>query len=234
VERRPAIVVGFDSMIKTFAKTFHQRHRFDELRVDNWRAESGMLDAAQLADLRYRQRIFFWWALLKSAIRFPGTVVRVVTNAVLFAVDLDRLHAAPRRKMRMGHGCLVDRDTWLVNGANIELGNHVKVSTYSALIAGFEAKIRIGSYTLVGPGVFIVAANHGIAMTGVPIRDQPWQEKPVVIGDDVWLGANAVVLPGTSIGSGAVIGAGTVVSGDIPAGAIVYQERGSLVMRQRR
>ena len=135
--------------------------------------------------------------------------------------------------MRTGQGCLLDKDTWLVNGQNIELGHHVKVSAFSALIAGFEAKISIGSYALLGPGVFVVAANHGIAMNGVPIRDQPWKEKAVVVGEDVWIGANAVILPGSSIGAGAVIGAGTVVSGDIPAGVIVYHDRGSLVMRPR-
>jgi acetyltransferase-like isoleucine patch superfamily enzyme len=221
-------------MTRQFAKAFHKRLRFDELRLDKWRAESGMLDDAALVDLHRRERVFFWWALLRSTVRFPSTFVRMISNVLHFVVDLDRLHGDPRRKMHMGHGCVVDWDTWLVNGPNIELGNHVKVSTNSALIAGFEAKICIGSYTLVGPGVFIVAANHGIAMSGVPIRDQPWQEKSVVIGEDVWLGANAVVLPGTSIGAGAVIGAGTVVSGDIPAGAIVYHDRGALVTKQRR
>jgi acetyltransferase-like isoleucine patch superfamily enzyme len=192
-----------------------------------------MFEGTELADLRHRNRLFFWWRLLKTTVRFPATVVRLLSNLVLLLVDLERLHGAPRRKMRTGRGCVLDTETWLVNGSNIELGDFVKVSAFSALIAGFEAKIRIGNYTILGPGVSVVAANHGIAMNGVPIRYQPWNEKPVAIGDDVWVGANAVILPGTSIGAGAVIGAGTVVSGDIPAGAIVYHERGSLVMRQR-
>ena len=191
-----------------------------------------MLGSEELADLRHRERRFLWWRLVKATVRFPATVVRLLSNLVLLLVDLERLHGAPRRKMRMGRGCVLDRETWLVNGSNIELGNFVKVSAFSALIAGSEAKIRIGNHAILGPGVFVVAANHGISKTGVPIRYQPWKEKPVVIGDDVWVGANAVVLPGTSIGAGAVIGAGTVVSGDIPAGAIVYHDKGALAMRQ--
>jgi acetyltransferase-like isoleucine patch superfamily enzyme len=221
-------------MIRSFITRFQQRHRFDELRLDQWRAESGMLSDTEQADLARRRRIFFWWKLMWLAVRFPGTVVRMLSNGAMFLVDLDRLHGAPRSKMRMGRGCVVDRNTWLVNGQNIALGDHVKVSTFSALIAGFDAGISIGDYTLIGPGVFVVSANHGIAKNGIPIRDQPWKEKAVEIGEDVWIGANAVVLPGTTIGDGAVIGAGSVVSGAIPAGAIVHSDSGALVTRQRR
>ncbi|GJF14842.1 acetyltransferase [Mycolicibacterium cyprinidarum] len=192
-----------------------------------------MCDGEELVHLRRRERLFVFLGLLTGAVRFPVTTVRALSNLVWFLSDLERLHGAPRRKMRTGRGCVLDRDTWLVNGSNIELGDFVKVSAFSALIAGSEAKIRIGDHSILGPGVFVVAANHGIARNGVPIRYQPWKEKPVVIGDDVWIGANAVILPGSSIGAGAVVGAGTVISGDIPAGAIVYQETGPLVMRQR-
>lgn len=128
---------------------------------------------------------------------------------------------------------MLDKQTWLVNGANIELGDFVKVSAFSAIIAGTEAKIRIGNYAILGPGVFVVSANHGIEMNGVPVRYQEWKERPVTIEDDVWVGANAVILPGSTIGTGAIIGAGTVISGEVPAGAIVYQDKGALVVRKR-
>jgi acetyltransferase-like isoleucine patch superfamily enzyme len=220
--------------IKSIARAIDKRFKFAELRLDQWRAETGLLDSKELADLRRRERLFQTWRVVKQSVRFPLSASHFASNFFKFFLDQERLHGSPRRKMRTGRDCVVDRNTWLVNGHNIELRDHVKVSTYSALIAGFEAKITIGNYSLLGPGVFVVAANHGIAMTGVPIRDQPWAEKPVAIGDDVWVGANAVILPGTSIGAGAVIGAGSVVSGDIPAGAIVYHDRGSLVVRPRR
>ncbi|MGN7780842.1 acyltransferase [Mycolicibacterium sp. 22603] len=220
-------------MIRSFARTFHQRHRFDDLELDRWRAETSEATETDRFDLRHRERLFFWWAFAKGVVRFPMTVARSATNIWAFIADLERLHGAPRRAMRTGRGCVLDRATWLVNGSRIELGDYVKVSAFSALIAGFDARISIGNYTILGPGVFVVAANHGVAANGVPIRYQPWSERAVVIGDDVWIGANAVILPGTTIGSGAVIGAGTVVSGEVPAGAIVHQRRGSLVVRPR-
>jgi acetyltransferase-like isoleucine patch superfamily enzyme len=220
-------------VIRAFARSFHQRHRFDELDLDRWRADTNPDSGQDLPELHRRERLFFWWATAKGILRFPLTVIRSLTNVVTFVADLERLHGAPRRAMHTGRGCVLDRATWLVNGSRIELGDYVKVSAFSALIAGFDARITIGNYTILGPGVFVVAANHGIAANGVPIRYQAWSERPVVIGDDVWIGANAVILPGTTIGSGAVIGAGTVVSGVVPAGAVVHQQRGSLVIRQR-
>jgi acetyltransferase-like isoleucine patch superfamily enzyme len=50
-------------------------------------------------------------------------------------------------------------------------------------------------------------------------------ETPVVIGNDVWIGAGAVILRGTTIGDKAVIGAGSIVKGDVPAGCVYYQKR---------
>lgn len=218
----------------SWVRRFHQQQRFDELPQDRWRAEVGVLSAAELADLRRRGRIYFWWKALKGLVRFPAAITHYVINLSLFLADLERLHGAPRRELKMGTGCVLDRQTWLVNGSNIHLGNHVKVSAFSALIAGYDARIQIGNYSILGPGVFVVAANHGIAMDGAPIRYQTWSEREVIIGDDVWVGANAVILPGATIGSGSIIGAGTVVSGEIPAGFIAYQDKGSLVMRRRR
>lgn len=56
---------------------------------------------------------------------------------------------------------------------------------------------------------------------GGQINEQGWIAKPVIICDDVWVGANSVILPGITIGKGAVVGAGSVVTKDVPAYAIV-------------
>jgi acetyltransferase-like isoleucine patch superfamily enzyme len=221
-------------MIQSTIADFVQRYRFEQLGLDRWRAETGISSTGELHDLRRRERLFLVWRTLKGFARFPATSVRLITGLVSFVGDYDRLHGAPRKSMEMGRGCVVDRQTWLVNGSNIALGDFVKVSAFSSLIAGFEAKIYIGSYTICGPGVVIVAANHGNAVTDIPIRYQPWVEKSIFIGENVWVGSNAVILPGTSIGCGSIVGAGTVVTGDIPERAVVYRDKnGSLVIRSR-
>lgn len=78
--------------------------------------------------------------------------------------------------------------------------------------------VTIGANAMIGPGCTFVTASHAIdpteRMMGL------FDNKPITVGDNVWLGANVTVLPGVSIGDGAVVGAGSVVTKDIPAGVI--------------
>lgn len=82
-------------------------------------------------------------------------------------------------------------------------------------------EILIGKNCLIAQMVSMVASNHSLA-PDVPIARQLWRASPhsVHIGDDVWVGANATLLPGTRIGHGAVIAAGAVVRGNVPDGEI--------------
>ena len=79
--------------------------------------------------------------------------------------------------------------------------------------------IRFGDYVLLAPGVKVVPTNHAFESREIPIRHQGFMPSKggVVVGDDVWVGANAVLLDGTEIGRGAIIAAGAVVSGAVPA-----------------
>ncbi len=74
--------------------------------------------------------------------------------------------------------------------------------------------ITIGHCALIGPGCNIICTNH--VLDADERLKGGFCDKPVVIGDKTWLGANVTVLPGVSIGEGAVIGAGSVVTKDIP------------------
>lgn len=82
-------------------------------------------------------------------------------------------------------------------------------------------KVKIGSNVMVGPNVAITGANHNIEKADVPMINSGITVKGIIIEDDVWIGANAVVLDGTTIKRGAVIGAGCVVTKDIPEYAVV-------------
>jgi acetyltransferase-like isoleucine patch superfamily enzyme len=73
---------------------------------------------------------------------------------------------------------------------------------------------------MIAPNCAFYPHDHGMA-PGQPIRDQPLQTKgPIIIGDNVWVGAGVVVLGGVEIGEGAVIGAGSVVTTSIPGNAV--------------
>lgn len=98
------------------------------------------------------------------------------------------------------------------------LGDRVEINNW-AIVNG-TGGVVIGDDTLIGPGAKIISYQHQYA-PGTPIRAQPSQASPIRIGKDVWIGANAVVLAGVTIGDGAVVGAGAVVTRDVPAGAVV-------------
>jgi maltose O-acetyltransferase len=97
-------------------------------------------------------------------------------------------------------------------GVNIALGERVFFN-FNCVILDI-CPVTIGDFTLLGPGVQILAAMHPM---DAALRRRQEYGRPVTIGDDVWLGAGALVLPGVTIGSRTVIGAGSVVTRDVPA-----------------
>lgn len=107
-----------------------------------------------------------------------------------------------------------------VQGGNggVRLGDRVEINNFS--IVNGTGGVDIGADTLVGPGVRIISYQHRFA-GGATIRSQPVDAKPIRIGSDVWLGANAVILAGVTIGNGAVVAAGAVVREDVPDYAVV-------------
>lgn len=81
-------------------------------------------------------------------------------------------------------------------------------------------EITIGDDVMIGPKTVIWGRNHGI-LKGSPMKEQPHDKSSIIIGNDVWIGANTTILKGVNIGNGAVVGAGSVVTKDIPEYAIV-------------
>lgn len=81
-----------------------------------------------------------------------------------------------------------------------------------------QGTVTIGSNVMMGPDVLIYTTNHEFRNKDIPMQQQGYQpERPVSIGNDVWIGARVIILPGVTIGDGCVIGAGAVVTKDVPA-----------------
>ena len=99
-------------------------------------------------------------------------------------------------------------------GANIYLGTRVFFNFNCVVLDVCE--VRIGDYTLFGPGVQILTPLHPLDHE---LRRKQEFGKPIEIGSDVWVGGGALILAGVRIGSRAVIGAGSVVTRDVPEGA---------------
>ena len=97
-------------------------------------------------------------------------------------------------------------------GFNIVLGERVYMNFNCVILD--VCGVEIGARTLLGPAVQIYTAIHPLDFMA---RRTHEAGKPVRIGEDVWLGGGAIVLPGVSIGDRSVIGAGSVVTRDVPA-----------------
>ncbi|MDO7881025.1 acyltransferase [Salinibacterium soli] len=131
-----------------------------------------------------------------------------------------------RSGVTIGENSTIDRGAVLrASGVVRNLGTGITVGSRTAIgAANFlngAGGITIGDDCLLGPNVSVFSENHRSADPSVPIREQGEDREPVVIGDDVWIGAGSTVLAGVTIGSGAVIAAGAVVTRDVEPLTIV-------------
>lgn len=101
-------------------------------------------------------------------------------------------------------------------GHNIHIGRNFRMNFDCVLLD--SADITIGDDVMIGPRVQIITPNH--SMDPMRRRVMSTLASPVTIGNDVWVGAGAIILPGTRIGDGTVIAAGAVVRGDVPGGEV--------------
>ncbi len=107
--------------------------------------------------------------------------------------------------------------------ANISIGNDVFIGD-GASFAATRTTITIGDKVMFGPQVMIRGGNHNTSVLGAFMFDvkekRPEDDQPVVIEDDVWVGARATILKGVRIGRGAIVAAGAVVTRSIPPYAV--------------
>ena len=104
-----------------------------------------------------------------------------------------------------------------IEGANyIEIGNNVSINAFVHMWG--HGKITIGDDCLIASHVSINSVTHDAT---AKLYRNSIIEKEVFIGNDVWIGSHAIILPGLTIGNNAIIGAGALVNKDVPAGAVV-------------
>lgn len=118
---------------------------------------------------------------------------------------------------KVGENTNIHPTVFLREPHNIQIGHDCYFNHNTILTAGHgSGRIIIGNYVQTGPNVSFFVANHNYEDPNRPIKEQGYYEGDIVVEDDVWIGANAVITGGVTIGKGAVIGAGSVVTHDIP------------------
>ena len=120
---------------------------------------------------------------------------------------------------QVGEGCYIESpffSNW--GGHHVHLGHHVYANAGLTLVD--DTYIYIGDCVMMGPNVTLATAGHPIAPE---LRSKGLQYiLPVRIGNNCWLGAGVIVMPGVTIGDNSVIGAGSVVTKDIPANVVAF------------
>lgn len=124
-----------------------------------------------------------------------------------------RLDTPPYRRFSLGHRSVIESFCCVNNAVgDVLIGDHTRIGIHCTVIG----PVSIGSHVNLAQGIVVTALNHNFADPDRRIDEQGVSTQPVTIGDDVWIGANAVVLPGVTIGSHAVVAAGAVVTRDVP------------------
>lgn len=100
----------------------------------------------------------------------------------------------------------------------ITVGNNVSFNEYDWIDGNGE--IEIGDNVSIGPRVSIISFSHETEKLDIPIKKPPKQYKKVIIEDDVWIGARAIITYGVKVGTGSIIGAGSVVTKNVEPYAV--------------
>ncbi len=136
-----------------------------------------------------------------------GTIVGPYASLTAGMIEGQEILSDP--VVKIGDRCLIGRGSHIVGHWNIELGDDIQT----------------------GPYVYITDQNHSYVDPDEPIGSQIPTEAPVHIGSGSWLGANTVILPGTTIGEHVVVAAGAVVRGDVPDRCVVAGVPAKIVRR---
>ena len=143
-------------------------------------------------------------SLLRGIPSYEGILLRRLAYKLIFK--------------KIGEKCFFFQNIYVTHGFNIVAGDYFSVNNGVCLDG--RGGIVFGDYVMIGPNVFICPSNH-VLKAANPRLFLGHKLKKVVIGSNVWIGGNAVILPGVKIGDNSIVGAGSVVTKNVEESTIV-------------
>ncbi|GAA0182413.1 hypothetical protein SH2C18_47990 [Clostridium sediminicola] len=143
----------------------------------------------------------------------PNTEVDIGKGSRLYLGEKVRAHSGVKLRVRETAKLIVGKNT---------------AFNYGCMVTSHQS-IKIGENSILGPNVLIYDHDHDFrAEDGLKLK---YKTSPVEIGNNVWIGANTVILRGTKIGDNCVIGAGSVIRGDFPNDSIIVQKKETIIKK---
>jgi len=167
---------------------------------------------------------FIDWVIMNQVKTRPRWYVRLLAplyqhrgkHAVIYRSA--RMDTPPYRKFWLGDYSVIESFCCINNAVgDVIIGDHTRVGLHNTIIG----PVTIGSHVNLAQGITVTALNHNFEESCKRIDEQGVTTKPVIIGNDIWIGANAVLLPGVTIGDHSVVAAGAVVTKDVPPHSLV-------------
>lgn len=151
------------------------------------------------------------------------TLPALISSGTEVSVDRGGALSIGRRiSMRNGSRLTVRKNGTLKIGSNFYMNSGCLISAHDS--------ITIGDNVEFGPGVLVYDQDHDFRVEG-GLAAKKFITAPVVIGNNVWIGANSIILRGTIIGDNCVIGAGSILKGTFPPNSVVIQKRNTEIIR---
>ena len=129
-----------------------------------------------------------------------------------------RMDTPPYRRFSLGQKSVVESYSCINNAVgDVVIGDHTRIGLHNTIIG----PVTIGCHVNLAQGITVTGLNHNFESTDKRIDEQGVSTLQVTIGDDIWIGANAAIMPGVTIGNHCVVAAGAVVTKDVPPHSLV-------------
>ena len=169
-------------------------------------------------------KIFIDWIIMNQVETRPRWFIRILSPLYQHRGKHSVIHSSvrmdtpPYRKFSLGDYSVIESFACINNAVgDVIIGNYTRIGLHNTIIG----PVTIGHHVNLAQGITVTALNHKFENPDIRIDEQGVSTKPVVIGNDIWVGANAVILPGITIGDHSVIAAGAIVTKDVPPHSLV-------------